>query len=223
VELSQALGAFNRKERFLLVGWALDRAEFTLGAEFRERLGEVCGTTVPDDAFVAMDYHLDWLYAALLWADGKAKPGVPHARGREELLTASQEDVDLLVAFATDEGHHVVLCEAKGFSGWQNRQLQSKVRRLKAIFGDTGGDFDGVEPHFVLVGPTQSARIATAAWPEWMWPKQRVGFLTLPNPGPRYKVTRCDAEGRSRADRWTHWKIEQAHWAGAVADQAPLC
>jgi hypothetical protein len=63
-EFIEALRALNRKERFYLVGFALDNTDFKLGEEFRAQLEQSFGLSIPPDAFVAMDYHLSWIYAA---------------------------------------------------------------------------------------------------------------------------------------------------------------
>ena len=62
--------------------------------------------------FVGLDYHLDWLVAALTCAaEGKWR-GI--RRNDEDLVHGSQEDVDLLVAFQKDELAHIIMIEAKG-------------------------------------------------------------------------------------------------------------
>ena len=71
-DLIHHLRSFNRKERFILLSDALGRD--TLGDAFRERLGEAIGVAVPDDALVAMDYHLDWLQMALYLAETPNPP-----------------------------------------------------------------------------------------------------------------------------------------------------
>ena len=65
------LKAFNRKERFILLHEALGfhGQSFRMSANFSQRLGDCLGVRVPENAFVAMDYHLDWLQIALLLAD----------------------------------------------------------------------------------------------------------------------------------------------------------
>jgi hypothetical protein len=70
--LLNAPGAFNRRERFILVRWALDRLTFPLGHEFRDELSRLIGmhSPLPADAYVAMDYNLNWLCAALMWSKG---------------------------------------------------------------------------------------------------------------------------------------------------------
>ena len=64
-DLIEHLRSFNRKERFILLKDALGQHTFSLDASFRERLRAIINVDVPSDAFVAMDYHLDWLQMAL--------------------------------------------------------------------------------------------------------------------------------------------------------------
>ena len=74
-DLADALRALNRRERFLVIGWALDRLTFQLGWEFKSRLQRVLmdgrfELEVPADAFIAMDYPMLWVEAALDWSMG---------------------------------------------------------------------------------------------------------------------------------------------------------
>ena len=64
--LVKNLESFNRKERFFLVGAALGNPTFRLDPTFRDQVGREFGLDVPEEAFVAMDYHLDWIYAGLV-------------------------------------------------------------------------------------------------------------------------------------------------------------
>lgn len=63
--LLDLLQAFNRKERYYLLAAALGVPCFTLADGFRKKLGALFGIEIPRDAYAAMEYHLDWLYAAL--------------------------------------------------------------------------------------------------------------------------------------------------------------
>lgn len=148
--LIDQLKRFNRKERFFLVGLALGNPDFTLGDVFRssvENLFEL-KAPIPADAFVAMDYHLEWLYAAVRGAQ-VGKP-YPNADG---FVKGNQEDIDLLIAFNEgEEKTHVVMLEAKGDAAWSNKQMLSKTRRLKAVFD--GVNSDRVDPHFAFVSRT---------------------------------------------------------------------
>ena len=61
--LMEHLESFNRKERFFLVGNALGNPDFHLSTDFQTKLNTAFGIQPPNSAFVAMDYHLDWLHA----------------------------------------------------------------------------------------------------------------------------------------------------------------
>ncbi|MDE2668487.1 MAG: hypothetical protein OXI51_02405 [Chloroflexota bacterium] len=63
--LIEHLESFNRKERFILLKEALGEGTFRLDAGFRDTLGAAVDVTIPPNAFVAMDYHLDWIQMAL--------------------------------------------------------------------------------------------------------------------------------------------------------------
>ena len=160
------LEEFNRKERFFLVGMALGNPEFRLGEEFRERLAQKLSLQVPRDAFVAMDYHLDWLAASLFLAANEGNPG-PYKRDKN-IISATQEDIDLLVAYESEEGCHIVLLEAKGVTAFSNAQFRHKMERLNAIFGSR--DVEGADalPHFVLVSPRPPELLDFDCCSDWM-------------------------------------------------------
>ena len=63
MRLIDNLKAFNRKERFILLHKVLGFSDqsFRLGDAFRAELSECLEVDIPSDAFVAMDYHFDWL------------------------------------------------------------------------------------------------------------------------------------------------------------------
>ena len=197
---------FNRKERFILLDHVLgQRTEevFRLDPYFAGRLAGLLRLEVPADAFVAMDYHLDWIQMALYLADqpnSQMSKIIPNADSK--LVKANQEDVDLLVAFEGSQNTHLVLIEAKADTGWNNDQLISKARRLRLIFDENpyGANFvKPVKPHFVLMSPSKSPKIRTAEWPCWM---KRKGedpayyWLELPLRYGLLKVTRCHENGR---------------------------
>ena len=58
----ERLEKFNRKERFFLLGWSLGNPRFRASRTFLESISSLIGTEIPASAFVAMDYHLTWLY-----------------------------------------------------------------------------------------------------------------------------------------------------------------
>lgn len=193
------LESFNRKERFFLVGAALGNPSFRLCDEFRGALERGFDVAIPPDAFVAMDYHLDWLYGALVsWMSrAEAKTIYPNGDG---LIEANQEDADLIVAYDTDDGTYILLLEAKGYTGWTNEQMTSKAKRLRAIFGEDGSAFPRVHPHLGLVSPREQKRLEVQGWPPWMAPGGTPVWVELPLPKVRRRVQRCDAMGVVTAD-----------------------
>lgn len=191
------LSAFNRKERFFLVGMALGNPEFKLCEQFRNKVGEALHISIPEDAFAAMDYHLDWIYASLLLASDKTKAQV--FLNTEELVTATQEDIDFLIAYQDGNACHMVFLEAKGVMGFTNRQLQSKVGRLRNIFGDGGNNYPGVIPHFAIVSPKRPIRIRTSEWPTWIKPNSEIPWIKMSIPAGLRRITRCDETGKASA------------------------
>ena len=190
------LRSFNRKERFILLREALGTDTFCLDDAFRERLGDLLGVTVPADAFVAMDYHLDWLQMALFLA---ATSSPPSSIPNDDLFKANQEDVDLLVAFDDAATTHLVLLEAKMETGWTNSQLRSKAERLRLIFG-TGRPGAGLAtPHYVLASPKRPGLLDVDEWPGWMKRDREPVWMPLPKPPGLRKVTRCTKDGRVSA------------------------
>ena len=195
--LIDILESFNRKERFFLVAQALGNPKFILSREFRLQLGETVGLAeqgieIPPCAFAAMDYHLDWLQAGLTLSRNIQEELFSNAG---EVIKGTQEDIDLLVAFRHGDQHHLILVEAKAYSGWSNDQLKSKANRLREIFGDSGTEYDGVIPHFCLMGP-KSTNIKVD-FPGWMKPGGELLWVDLKLSDGRRQVNRCDKVGNS--------------------------
>ena len=190
--LIEHLESFNRKERFHLLREALGEKTFKLDPKFRTRLGRKIGVKIPGDAFVAIDYHLDWLQMGVYLAEHPSPPS-PIPNPKDQLFKANQEDVDLLVAFQAGEKTHLVLVEAKLETGWSNSQLSSKAKRLGRIFGMGQPGTGGAEPHFVLVSPGQPQYVRTDGWPKWMARDGKPVWMELPKPPGLVKVTRGTA------------------------------
>jgi hypothetical protein len=226
MDLLETLASFNRKERFFLVGWALGNKRFELDASFRDKLGDRLSAQIAADAYVAMDYHLDWLYASLWECRPGQVPG-PFINDDPRRISATQEDVDLLIAFNASGVTHIVMLEAKGATGWTNKQLRHKADRLKAIFGETGAAWAGVVPHFAIASPVESSHLITDEWPRWMKTNDGKAFwLPMEMPRSLRRVTRCDETGRPRFDG-RYWRVITAKRGspeivfGAATNEAP--
>jgi hypothetical protein len=204
LNLVEALKSFNSKERFFLIGWALGNPPFKLSQSFRGELGSVLNIPVPPNAYAAMDYHLDWIYASL-YLTARADDDAIHVNTSRKQISATQEDVDLLVAFEVGGVFHLIMLEAKGATGWTNRQLAHKASRLRAIFGDSGTSWQSVVPHFVIASPVESSRLLSADWPGWMTDKGRPVWLPMQMPSLR-RITRCDERGRPSVNG-TCWTV----------------
>lgn len=202
--LTPHLRNFNSKERYFLIGQALGNPAFKLTSDFRRLLGQAVGFVIPEEAWAAMDYHIDWLCAALTLASDEDS-GTVHANA-ERMIRANQEDFDLIVAFDTQVVSHIVFVEAKGVTGWGNDQVASKLQRLKQIFGHDGRRWLCRTPHFVMMSPRRpTSRLDMASWPVWAKPNGQVVWLPLNVPKELVRVSRCDAQGHAckGGNRWT--------------------
>jgi hypothetical protein len=202
-DLVSFLESFNRKERYWLLRLALGE-EVGLAPDFLKKLGQVCGgILIPEGAWWAIDYHLDWISGALhIYCGGEV--GAPEVWD-ERIVSSSQQDVDLIVAF----GRTVILIEAKGDTAWSNDQLEEKRGRLELIFGKYNNGLCDV--HIVLVSPREPVKVHALSKP-WTLVKEGVSaqvkpvWMELPmGKGSFLKTTRSDHLGKSssKGDRWT--------------------
>jgi hypothetical protein len=202
------LRSFNSKERFFLIGHILGNTNFTPSQAFKENIEDSLSLKIPDELFAVMDYHLDWLYASLyLTFNGRVDCQI--FSNSDHLIKAQQEDVDFIIAFADDVSCHIILVEAKGVTGWTNRQMNSKAMRFEEIFGSDGKRWPGVNPHFLLLSPRRSRHLDVSKWPSWMTTNGEVPWIELPIPTGLKKVTRCSSEGVDDKDGlfWkTSWR-----------------
>ena len=201
------LERFNRKERFILLSHALGGEggeAFFLNPDFRETLASEIDVLVPKDAFVAMDFHLDWLQMALYLADHVDSLPCVIPNEERRLVSGNQEDVDLLIAFEDEGTHetHIVLVEAKADTGWTNKQLKSKAKRLRRIFDKQSYGTELVKSHFILMSPRRPKEIETNAWPHWMrsGAPNSIHWLPLQLRDGLLKVTRCNENKKPAKD-----------------------
>lgn len=208
-KLIENLKSFNRKERYHLLRNAFG-LPFVLGDHFRRELGKLLDVKIPEtEHFVAMDYHLDWIYAALVLLDEQKgnyeRIFEKDFKGKDPYISASQEDIDLLVAFQDEGEAHVILIEAKGDTAWDTSQFESKITRLRFIIERVGKN-RGIHYYFVLTSPNKTSvkvtnEIFKNANKEY-WIEMKMGEREL------LKPTRCDTKGEPSQDG-THWKVER--------------
>jgi hypothetical protein len=193
-QLIDNLRSFNSKERFFLIGHALGNRNFAVSQTFKNDVANVLQVEIPSESFVAMDYHLEWIYASLyLTFNGENSQIFPNTDG---LIKGNQEDIDLVIAFLEDASCHIILIEAKGVTGWTNKQANSKAIRLRKIFGSDGRRWPGVNPHFLLFSPKRPKRLDISGWPTWMTVNDQVPWLEFPIPSGLRKVTSCNSTGQ---------------------------
>lgn len=212
-DVIENLRSFNRKERFFFVGWAIGNAEFALSSRFRSALETEAGVVVAPTYFTAMDYHLDWIYASVC-RSGRREIGQIHKRD-EGLLKATNEDVDLLIAFDQGDTCHLVFVEAKWAGAWDNSQLASKLVRLDGIVKRAEQEGVSIQPHFVLASRTPPQKVRLTAWPTWAKKLDgRPNWIQISgDPGsavaPALRLTRCDNDGVSTSDesRAVCWRV----------------
>ena len=171
--LVENLKLFNAKERdhlmrdaYLGIGSEAAEVDYRetkrfLSAAFDEKLKEHirAGLELKGEAhcvFAGMDYHLDWIFAALwmatqnpAWPNGTDATPVKMAdHARDEVLDSMytdfrpvmgiQEDIDLLAVYKVDNTLVLLFVEAKGSAAFDRVQLARKLIRLDRILVDSG-------------------------------------------------------------------------------------
>lgn len=212
IEFVDCLKMFNRKERYWLLHNALGSNEnFTLpiSCQFWETIKEFSGfsaSATADKIWWAMDYHLDWIAGAMrLYREGAASNKAK--RIVANLITGSQEDVDLILAYQ----NNILLIEAKFDSSWDKRQNNSKNERMKALneyatecglpiikqlyMSPRSIKSDFITPHCPMQVPDPTILPS-------MFFSKKLGMFC--------KVVRCYDNDASSNDQFTCWKIDTA-------------
>jgi hypothetical protein len=191
------LEEFNRKERNLLVRDILGHSEekLRLSDDFLKRIHDATGVTLDADAWWATDFHFDWLFAAAMLFVGTATAGQVQADAIPPLMTATQEDADLVVA----DGKHLILIEAKAYGSFSNERIKEKRRRfnqLRELFGSS------LDLHLVLMSPVAPQKLH---YPEGIKPLPWLQLMIGANVTV-CRVERCDASGNT-GKAGGHWTI----------------
>ncbi|MCK4798358.1 MAG: hypothetical protein KAT05_13340 [Spirochaetes bacterium] len=203
-DLIKLLKSFNRKERFYLIGKSLGNQDFKLSKEFRDEIGNILGLSIPGDAFAAMDYNMDWIYASLCYY--KYDKSIYKNDGN---ISATQQNVDLLISFHSARISHIILIEAEGGYEWEKKQFILKTKRLKSIFGYHGSKWPNVKPYFLVASPAKPKKLNVTLVPPWMKKNKEVLWFPIKLASNLVKVTRCDKKG-IKFGSGRYWKIEKS-------------
>lgn len=149
--LIEALRAFNRKERYWVVRNALGKPDeqLRLSEHFRDSFHPALGIRVPEYAWWALDYHIDWLFGALFSLCEPPRTEGSNRVDDQALLTGTQQDFDFVVAF----DRTLILIEAKGVGGPNKKQEKSKKDRLAVMAPFLASA--GVKMHFCTMSPVK--------------------------------------------------------------------
>lgn len=216
--LGRLLRRFNRRERQILYEWAYGSR--LTGGDLRVAVADHLDLSeaIPDDAYIAIDYPLDWLVAALAtFSELSLDVGGILPSGWAALVANSSEDVDLLISYRQGAVERLILAEAKAFTSWDGRQLHSKAQRLKTIFGEGGNEVQGVEPCWVMIAPKGSLpAVDMHRWPTWM---KATSVLQLPQPElGRWRLQRWDVvSNKASAEGGSLRVVPQDPWSSPYA------
>lgn len=234
-ELIARLAQFNAKERYWLVRQAL--GGFSPDPAFLKTVIDVAGVAkVPpvSDVYMAMDYHLNWIHAALSGREFPDKEDWENPGGHQDpirprrAIEGNQEDVDLLLAYpATNEDGHeftqLVFVEAKCGGAFTDKQLKSKFDRLALILGqrESGAIPWRFDARIVLMSPTKpddelvekmirrypSVLRHGLPWvPLMIEPPEDEGFwMVRPSRAPGSP----GGLSKATATDWTHWSLSR--------------
>lgn len=208
-DLLELLRRLNRKERFFLLNESLNAETFLLSKNFRDRIERELRLKkeIPDNALVAIDYHIDWISAALIHHSNCTEEAI--YPNNEKHVKGSQQDVDLMVAFEDKDGvQHLIFLEAKGQTPWRSDQLRMKAQRFKLIFGNDGSKFPKVRPYFCLLSPKCPTNLKNFDWPTW-WMNSRdcLNWLKMDIPNNLLRVARWDKKRDKSSRDGEHFRI----------------
>ena len=205
--LIELLASFNTKERFYLMrqvlnGQSADNLGFIMSESFRQQMEQFVKFEIPPDAFMAMDYHLDWIHASLFLAGKDLEQAVFRNIDDQgnQIILGSPQDVDLLIAFRRHDTDYLILIEAKGYMKWGKQQLDAKVKRLDNIFRDYKTRYPNLELYVMVISPRvpSPTRTGIEHWP--MWIQWNFAWLQLYVPPYLLRPTRCDSDGQRNKD-----------------------
>jgi hypothetical protein len=217
LELWKALEAFDRKERNLLIRFALGMKSErpALSETFCDKVEKKLGIQPTSRAWWwATDYHISWIAGALcVYRNGigealKPQPNIPRQMGDlPHLVEGNQEDIDLVVV----AGEHLIMIEAKGYGAWSKRQMSSKLERLELLHSyylSLGlENHRPISFHLLVTSPSEPKSLVPM-WPSWACKEGQVPWirLDLADRDLLFAVTRCEEDGQVTA-AGNHWRV----------------
>ena len=202
----EILASFNRKERFILLEQATSQTlRIQLNDSYRGKLATQIGKEIPESAYVAMDYHLNWL-AAAVQVLAKGNVDVEVDLDLAAALGSNQEDIDLLVAW-TDQSdtNHLVLVEAKAHTAWSNSQITSKMKRLNVILESAAFQTSGIKPSFVITSFDKPPNLKVPEGSEWILDDGEFRWVPLERTGKPLRIVRFPSKS-SPENYWIETK-----------------
>jgi hypothetical protein len=225
------LKAFNRKERDHLVKFAFCQEPRApeLADGFWKMISDEPIQPKPKQLFFAMDYHLNWLFAAILTAADEEKDlqsktwdnkwKVQLSASEKELhpypVKGNQQDVDFLVVWFSELSNalEIVLVEAKLDSAWDSDQFKSKKTRLdliKRVSEKSNLGLGVINWRLLLVSPKDQAPSSKEFNVDLIKNKQdwmlddshQLWHRTLPVPHNLQRVTRTEKNKNGGYDCW---------------------
>jgi len=212
------LALFNRKERYWLLKNALGVGKdlhLPLSDGFWKRVksyGEFPPGLKAKDIWWAMDYHFDWIAGAVRLFRNEAVSEPLALDGK--LITGTQEDVDLLLAY----GNKLLLIEAKVDSQFDSDQFERKIKRFKALEKYAKGDVEF--KWLYMTAKSKNLKLDGEKTPhchlEILPPRRSPKDFFPKSVGTFCRAARCNAGTESleseikekNSGTYTHWKIE---------------
>lgn len=201
------LKQFNRKERYWLLDNTLNVGSMPFKDDFLSELRKI-GLDVPKNTWWAMDYHLDWIAAAIIHTENTQEI----YNNDHNLITGTNEDIDFVIAF----DNTIILIEAKCETSWNNEQLNSKVKRLEKIFSHINTS-NKINIKLVLMSQSESQNLKPeqTEWPKWMVDDQKKPLwiqLKMGTDETFKKVVGCKSiEDKTPDKKREYWTIKEVN------------
>jgi hypothetical protein len=211
--LQSLLISFDRKERHALLDKIFEDKIRYFSKNFIASLKKATGIDIPSSYIWFIDYHLDWIEAAIFYHLNKLdtnKIHSIHTDGNESYpkftLDFTQRDIDFLVYFKVNGCSKFIMVEAKYDTNWDNKQFNIKANRLKTIYNNYTILNDKlksnilIEFYYILMSPMDPKKLQNCKG--WKW-------IELPQGKDLYTVSRCNDENKSiTGNCWSCFQIK---------------